>query len=173
MTFFKKKIIPVCAATTACVLLTACNQVTEAESGPLDEEGVVEAAVHMQLTASEGLREAMKDTFTPEQVSLLESAAHQVVISQNCDGFELDQEKAKAELAKLAQDSEGKELSLSADEKAALDAKIRTGFGMAIGSQLTISGYDHQAFCDHAREETPENPDAESGYILASSSPAN
>ena len=159
------------SATAALSILAACAQTgtdsAEGTDAALEEE--VDAATHMQLTASENLQEAMKDSFTPEQVTLLENAAHQLVISQTCDGFELDSDKAKAELAKLHQDKDGNELNLSADEKTALTSKSQMGFGMAIGTQMTISGYDQQAFCDHAREEKPEDPATEPGYILKAS----
>ena len=161
-----RMILRLVGASAAISLIAACAQEGSADGEEAIEEGVVDAATHMQLTASENLQEAMKDSFSPEQVTLLESAAHQFVISQTCDGFELDTDKAKAELAKMHQDKEGKDLDLSADEKTALTNKVQMGFGMAIGSQMTISGYDTQAFCDHAREETPENPDEEPGYIL-------
>ena len=154
-------------AAAALLSLAGCKQSDSGEEGDAGAEaGVVDVATHMQLTASEGLQEAMKDSFSPEQVSLLESAAHQFVVSETCDGFDLNTERAKAELAKLGQDKDGKELALSADEKSTLKQKTQLGFGMAIGSQMTISGYDQQAFCDQAREDAPENPTEEPGYIL-------
>ena len=169
MSTSKKTTLVVSVAAAALLSLAGCKQSDSGEAGEAGAEteaGVVDVATHMQLTASEGLQEAMKDSFSPEQVSLLESAAHQFVVSETCDGFELNMERAKAELAKLGQDKDGKELALSADEKSTLKQKTQLGFGMAIGSQMTISGYDQQAFCDQAREDAPENPTEEPGYIL-------
>jgi len=156
-------------AVAALVLMTACTPKGEegaAAEAASAEGGDVDAVTHMQLTASEGLQGAMDETFTPEQVSLLEAVAHQFVISQTCDGFELDVEKAGGQLAKLHQDKDGKDLDLSADEKSTLEKKTQLAFGMALGSQMTISGFDQEAFCNNARDEKPENPDDETGYIL-------
>ena len=92
----------------ALVLMTACTPKGE-EGAPADaattEGGDVDAVTHMQLTASEGLQGAMNETFTPEQISLLESVAHQFVVAQTCDGFELDMAKTTAEMDKLLKDS--------------------------------------------------------------------
>ncbi|MCB2080134.1 MAG: hypothetical protein KDE55_20860 [Novosphingobium sp.] len=165
----RTKTLALAAMVAVMPMLGACQQEAgEAQAGdvvkaPADATDLVDVNAHMQMSASEALQEAMKDTFEPGQVTLLEAVAHQMAIANNCAGFDLDTGKAQAEMAKIGKGKPG-----STDAPDVLKQKTSMALGMALGSQLTIAASDPAAFCSHAEEEKPKEGETADGYILTS-----
>ena len=111
------------------------------------------ALVHMDLTATEALRNAMQPAFDAGQVNMLKSVAHQQAVTVICKGFTVDKARFETEMHLLYDDAKGKPKALTADAKAALEKKAALGFGMALGSQVAIAAYDEKSFCEGAERE--------------------
>lgn len=108
--------------------------------------------VHMDLTATDALRSALKD-FDAGQVNMLKSVAHQQAVVLTCTGFTIDKARFESEMNLIYDDAKGKPKVLTAAQRAALDKQASFGFGMALGSQIAIAAYDEKAFCASAERE--------------------
>jgi hypothetical protein len=109
--------------------------------------------VHMDLTATDALKSALKDSFDPGQINMLKSVAHQQAVTIVCTGFTVDKARFENEMNLIYDDAKGKPKVLTADAKAVLERKAALGFGMALGSQVAIAAYDEKAFCESAERE--------------------
>lgn len=164
----KTTIVKIALAASLLPIIGACSSeapetedaATTAEAGANE----VDVKTHMQLTAAEYLEGAMEDTFTPEQVGVLQNVSHQKVVAETCDGFEVDNAKWAKALTPVIEAKKGE-----ADFDAArLHDQLLTGLGLAVGSELSIAAYDQQAFCDGAREERSDTEGSNPYDIYAS-----
>ena len=111
------------------------------------------ALVHMDLTATEAFKAAMKDSFDAGQLNMLKSVAHQQAVTIVCKGFTVDKARFETEMNLIYDDSKGKPKVLTPAAKAALEKKAMFGFGMALGSQVSLAAYDEKSFCEGAERE--------------------
>ena len=111
------------------------------------------ALVHMDLTATEALRNALASDFDTGQLNMLKSVAHQHAVVAVCTGFAIDKARFEREMGLLYSDKAGKALPLGTVARASLEKKGAFGFGLALGSQLAMAAYDEQAFCANAERE--------------------
>ena len=111
------------------------------------------ALVHMDLAATEALKNAMKPTFDSGQLNMLKSVAHQQVVVITCDGFNIDKARFETEMNLVYDDAKGKPKLLTPAQRVALDKKAMFGFGMAMGAQIALAAYDEKAFCASAERE--------------------
>lgn len=132
--------------TSACGSPDAEPESETATDAPANE---VDVKTQMYLSTAEALQGAMEDTFSPEQVGILINVAHQKVVTESCDGFEIDNEKFASAVTTLVDSKKG-EADFDANR---LREQLLTGMGMATGAELAISAYDQQAYCDGARED--------------------
>jgi len=148
----KRHISPVRTTAVAALLtlVAACSgDSAPGEGTPTQPAGSneVDVKTQMQLSTAEALQGAMEDTFTPDQVGILVNLAHQKVVAESCDGFEVDNGKFAAALAPIVtakkSDTDGK----------LIHDQLLTGLGMATGAEFAIAAYDQQAYCDGARAD--------------------
>ncbi len=109
--------------------------------------------VHMDLSATDALKSAMKASFDPGQINMLKSVAHQQAVVVTCKGFTVDKARFETEMALLYDDAKGKPKVLTAAQRVALDKQAALGFGLALGAQIAIAAYDEKAFCASAERE--------------------
>ena len=118
-----------------------------------DADNEVDAVTHMGLTTGMALDAAMEKTFDQGQINMLKSVAHQQAVAMTCAGFTVDEAKFRTEMNRIYYNSEGDQVDLTPEQLHDHEKMASMGFGMALGSQLAIAAYDHDAFCAHAAEE--------------------
>ena len=118
-----------------------------------DADNEVDVVTHMGLTSGLALDAAMEKTFDQGQINMLKSVAHQQAVAMTCDGFSIDEAKFRTEMNRIYYNSEGNQVDLTPEQLHDHEKMASMGFGMALGSQLAIAAYDHDAFCEHAAEE--------------------
>ena len=131
------------------------------------DEQEVDVLTHMSLVAGESLDAALSRNFDKAQIEMLKSVAHQQVVASKCDGFEIDPSKYRAEMNRIYYTNDGEQIDVTPEQLHQHEKLAMMGFGLALGSQLTIAAYDHDAFCAHAVEERDVEDDTHIIYADA------
>lgn len=127
------------SAITAAILLSASS--ASAQSG-------LEPAVEADLAVTDWVDHVLGDAFDAAHRNMLKSVAHQMAVAGVCEDFDVDNDKASAALAKVAEGHSEEDADFDA-----VQAALLMSLGAYIGFGRAAHAMDPDGFCAHAAEE--------------------
>ena len=122
---------------------------------------VAEMDMHVTEKASDAVSAHLDESHS----AVLKSLAHQYAVAENCDGFEVDETKASAEMAFALEPIAAIE---DQDAREAATMVTMMGFSVLLGGQHAIAAYDYGKFCRHATDEMSDEEGSTDHVILVS-----
>ena len=108
----------------------------------------LDPAVEADLAVTDWVDHVLGDGFDAPHRNMLKSVAHQMAVAGVCPGFNVDQDKAGAALAKVAEGH-----SEDDEDFEAVQAALLMSLGAYIGFGRAAHAMDPDGFCAHAEEE--------------------
>lgn len=117
-------------------------------AGTATAQSGLEPAVEADLAVTDWVDHVLGDAFDASHRNMLKSVAHQMAVAGVCDGFNVDNDKASAALAKVAEGHSEED-----EDFDAVQAAVLMSLGAYIGFGRAAHAMDPDGFCAHAEEE--------------------
>jgi|GEM_PF-1743576 len=152
----------VLAGLVSLAMLAGCNETAEtsaAEEGEGDPvaEGMVHATADAHMAVHDAIEAGLEGVLDKTQVRMLEHVAYQQAVAMHCEGFEVDPERFQSEMNRIHYNADGTQMDITQAELHELEKKALLGFGLSLGSQVTLAQMDLDGFCSSAEEERIED----------------